>query len=106
VRHRLLVAGGRDSIFRQSAIRYIHKITGGVPRLINQMCDLSLVYAFAEQRDRVDAVVVAQVMQDRKIAREGNPLGPEQSLPSAAPVKAADDASPPRSDDAALRERA
>jgi type II secretory pathway predicted ATPase ExeA len=106
VRHRLQVAGGRDSIFRQSAIRYIHKITGGVPRLINQMCDLSLVYAFAQQRDRVDAVVVAQVMQDRRIAREGKPPSPEQPRPSAAPVKAADDASPPRADDGAVRERA
>jgi general secretion pathway protein A len=104
VRHRLQVAGGRDTIFRQSAIRCIHKITGGVPRLINQICDLSLVYAFAEQRDRVDAGVVAQVMNDRRIARDGKAPGAEQPLPSAAPVATADAAAPPA--DGAVRERA
>jgi type II secretory pathway predicted ATPase ExeA len=65
VRHRLTVAGGSDAIFQRKAIEFIHQRSGGIPRLINQLCDLSLVYAFAERRHRVSAALVAQVLQDR-----------------------------------------
>jgi general secretion pathway protein A len=90
VRHRLQVAGGRDTIFRQSAIRYIHKVTDGVPRLINQMCDLSLVYAFAEKRERVDVAVVASVLRDRRLARQRAAQRTDQLIPSPEPNHAGD----------------
>ncbi len=65
VRHRLRVAGGSDAIFHRKAIDAIHKLSGGIPRLINQLCDLCLVYAFADGRPWVAASTVAQVMRDR-----------------------------------------
>lgn len=69
VRHRIRVAGGPDNLFQQSAVRYIHKLSGGVPRLINQLCDISLVYAFADQMECVTTVVVGRVLQDRQSGR-------------------------------------
>jgi type II secretory pathway predicted ATPase ExeA len=65
IRHRLRVAGGSDALFRPTAIRYIHKLSGGVPRVINQLCDLALVYAFADRCVEIHAALVAQMLQER-----------------------------------------
>jgi len=35
-----------------------------VPRLVNQLCDLALVYAFTMDRQDVDARVIAQILKD------------------------------------------
>jgi type II secretory pathway predicted ATPase ExeA len=66
VRHRLKVAGGDPAIFHPEAIAFIHARTQGIPRLINQLCDLALVYAFAEQRRLVDLHLLQHVLTDRK----------------------------------------
>ena len=65
IRHRLRVAGGSESIFFLSAIELIHQHAGGVPRLMNQLCDLALVYAFAERREHVNSALVTQMLKDR-----------------------------------------
>jgi general secretion pathway protein A len=81
IRHRLTVAGGSDAIFRPLAIAHIHKFSGGIPRLVNRLCDLSLVYAFADGCERIDAALVAQVLQDRSTGSASQMAGTE-----AAPV--------------------
>lgn len=65
VRHRLVVAGGVETIFSADAVSVIHEQSGGIPRLINQLCDLSLVYAFADGQQRVGSAVVGHMLQDR-----------------------------------------
>jgi general secretion pathway protein A len=65
IRHRLQAAGGGSEVFEPEAIVYIHGRTGGVPRLINQLCDIALVYAFAEGRQHVSPEIVRQVLVDR-----------------------------------------
>jgi general secretion pathway protein A len=55
VAHRLSVAGLDAALpFDASALRRIHRLTGGVPRRINLLCDRALLGAYAEGRDRVD----------------------------------------------------
>ena len=71
VKHRLTVAGGSDEIFQRDAIELIHRLGGGIPRLMNQLCDLSLVYAYAERQQRVSAALVSKVLQDRSAGRAG-----------------------------------
>jgi general secretion pathway protein A len=66
IRHRLEVAGGEPSLFAAEAIALIHARTGGVPRLLNQLCDFALVYAFADGRRSIDADLIEQVMRDRE----------------------------------------
>ena len=44
----------------------IHSAGRGIPRLINQLCDYSLVYAYSEDRPTVDAGVVREVLSDRR----------------------------------------
>ena len=39
----------------------------GVPRLVNQICDYALVYAFTDGLDKVDASVIEQVVTDRRM---------------------------------------
>jgi len=65
IRHRLAVAGGNTGVFLPEAIEFIHGRTGGVPRLLNQLCDFALVYAFAEGRVNIDVDLIAQVVRER-----------------------------------------
>ena len=65
VRHRLAVAGGRPDIFTPEALELIHDCTGGIPRLVNLVCDTSLVYGFSDQQTIIAADLVEQVVTDR-----------------------------------------
>ncbi len=101
VRHRLSVAGGSNAIFQNKAIDFIHERSGGIPRLMNQLCDLSLVYAFAEGRQRISTALVAKVLRDRSNGKASPLFGevldipPEESSDegeeSPAPAPAGDD---------------
>lgn len=66
VQHRLKVAGGREDLFTDGAIYMISAASRGVPRLINNFCELSLVYGFAEGKEQIDPDVVKAVVKDRK----------------------------------------
>ncbi|MDO5703489.1 MAG: AAA family ATPase [Paracoccus sp. (in: a-proteobacteria)] len=64
IAHRLTVAGGPPDLFTPQACATIHSHTGGVPRLVNQLCDLSLVYAFTAEASAVTEEVVNDVIKD------------------------------------------
>jgi type II secretory pathway predicted ATPase ExeA len=81
VRHRLTVAGGDAGIFLPDALDSIFARTGGVPRLLNQICDMALVYAFAEQRKTVDAALIARVVRDRDTQHVRTDLASSESSP-------------------------
>ena len=63
--HRLSVAGGSSGLISFEACERVHASTGGVPRLINQVCDTALVYGFAEQRNPIDTEIIELVLRDR-----------------------------------------
>lgn len=62
--HRLKVAGSDRNLFSQAATDLVHEATGGVPRLVNQLCDYALVYAFTDGRKRVMRLTVQRVLDD------------------------------------------
>ena len=66
IRHRLTVAGGSSALMTDLACRVVHRLTGGNPRLINQVCDVSLAYGFASQAALVTAQLVVQASTDRR----------------------------------------
>ena len=70
INHRLKIAGATREIFTPAACECVHLASKGVPRLINQICDYGLVYAFTDGLDTVDAGVIEQVVTDRR--RHGN----------------------------------
>ena len=65
VRHRLVVAGGRPDIFTPEALERVHDCTGGIPRLVNLICDTALVYGFSDQQTIIAVDLVDQVVADR-----------------------------------------
>ena len=54
VEHRLAVAGCQSALFSEAALKRIHDLTGGIPRLINLLCDRALLAAFSEDCALVD----------------------------------------------------
>lgn len=64
IRHRLDVAGGKAPIFTEAAIRRVHAMSGGVPRLINVICDRALLGAYAGERRDVDAHTVSRAARE------------------------------------------
>jgi len=69
IRHRLLVAGAKRPIFSNRAMELIRIASGGIPRLINQICDTALVYAYANRDSYVVADTVRSVIRDRQASR-------------------------------------
>ena len=58
VAHRLQVAGQRRPVFRRGALRTLHRLSRGIPRLINTIADRALLGAYATGRVQVDTVMV------------------------------------------------
>ena len=65
MRHRLDVAGRRTPLFTSLAGRSVFRLTGGTPRLINQLCDHALVYGFAAQAEVITAGIVLETAAAR-----------------------------------------
>src|SRR5210317_1140054 len=62
IEHRLDIAGSeRRELFDEDTFDTLHRYTGGVPRLINTLCDTALLCAFADEKDAVglDEVMAA-----------------------------------------------
>ena len=77
IKHRQRIAGrADDGVFDAGACDEVFRCSGGVPRLINLLCDTALVYGYAEQRGVIDRDLVSDVARDK---REGGifPLAPE-----------------------------
>jgi general secretion pathway protein A len=85
IQHRLTVAAGDPSLFQAEAIELIHARTQGIPRLINQLCDLALVYAYAERRSIIDSILLQGVLRDRQ-KRGAMPLFGGRSAASGLPA--------------------
>jgi general secretion pathway protein A len=58
VRHRLRVAGATTDIFSGAALSEIYRLSVGVPRVINVICDRALLGAYSMDRHRVTATLV------------------------------------------------
>ncbi|MCX8042755.1 MAG: XrtA-associated ATPase [Desulfobacterota bacterium] len=80
IKHRLTKASAQNNeIFTSDAFDRIYEYSQGIPRLINLICDLSLVYGYAEQIRSVDGRIVDMVVQDRK--RMGLHFGAMMQVP-------------------------
>lgn len=64
IRHRLSHAGGPTDLFSPEACWLVHRQTGGVPRLINLLCDTALVYGYAESVSAIGTNLVRCVIDE------------------------------------------
>ncbi len=87
--HRLRVAGRDDPaaddgrVFSERAVREIHRAAGGVPRLINVICDRALLGAYASNRKRIDAGTARQAARE-VLGRRARPAPARTALGLAA----------------------
>ena len=58
VAHRLTVAGGKRTLFPPSVISSVARLSKGIPRLINLLCDRALLGAYTQGKDNVDRSIV------------------------------------------------
>jgi len=65
VRHRLRVAGAGDrEIFEPEAFPMLFRYAGGIPRLVNTLCDTALIAAFAQDRQTVSVEDVKSAVSE------------------------------------------
>lgn len=64
IAHRLRKAGGTGGEISETATQYVHAATDGIPRLINQLCDLCMLYAWSDNLRVVSEDVVERVIED------------------------------------------
>ena len=67
IQHRLRHAGGKHDLFVDAACQAVYLSSAGIPRLINRICDLSLVYGYTLQSQRIDAELVNRVIEDQRM---------------------------------------
>jgi len=65
IEHRLKVAGREESLFTQRAMERIAEASKGIPRSINILCDMVLVYGFSSDAEKIGIDLVDEVLRDR-----------------------------------------
>jgi len=65
IHHRLTVAGSQAPIFQRSACAALYYYSDGIPRLINNLADLALVFAFASDQREIDWKTIIDVIRER-----------------------------------------
>lgn len=71
IHHRIQVAGGMNTPFVTGALSAVHKHSGGVPRLINTICDNSLLETFLRRDEQVTQQIVQSVSEDLGLIEQG-----------------------------------
>ena len=64
ISYRLETAGGRPDLFTQAAVDLIFRLSKGIPRSINLVCQAALVYGFAEEAQKISQDIVKKIMAD------------------------------------------
>ena len=64
IKHRLGVAGRKKDIFSNAAQEEIFKKSGGIPRRINNICDLALLTGFGHEASAIDEAIIRDVSKD------------------------------------------
>ena len=62
--HRLEVSGFNDSLFDKKAVKELFRRTGGIPRLINVLCDRAMLGAYSKNRRQIGAGVIKQAASE------------------------------------------
>jgi type II secretory pathway predicted ATPase ExeA len=64
IRHRLQVAGASQAIFDDAGIEAAYRLTHGIARRINRLCDLALLIGYAEERKDLGAAQLEAISQE------------------------------------------
>lgn len=65
IMHRLQVAGNKDGVkFEEGVMEAVYDFSKGIPRLINILCDFTLLTAFVDSRKTIDLDLIKEIMND------------------------------------------
>ena len=64
VRHRLEVAGAQRQLFPAALMGSLYRLSGGVPRIINVLCDRALLGTYSQGKERVDRATLEQAARE------------------------------------------
>ncbi|MCL2917452.1 ExeA family protein [Shewanella litorisediminis] len=81
VQHRLQVAGRFEPLFNAGAIKALHKASGGIPRIINLLCERALMAGFAQSRVPINKQMVRQAAVEVLGLEPQTPSWYERPLP-------------------------
>ncbi len=88
IQHRLEVAGLDDTeLFEPDSFAMIHRFTGGVPRLINTLCDTALLCAFAEDKPAVGVADIEAAIDELNWKEHASSSGRFRQLARIAPAR-------------------
>lgn len=69
VRWRLRIAGSRnENLFEPDALEIVHHFSGGIPRIINNICDNALLTGFSKGGGSITAEIVDEVVEELDLA--------------------------------------
>lgn len=87
VEERLRLAGYTGSgIFKPAALRAVHRASGGIPRVINILCDGALLLGYGRGRAQIGAADVDEVARDLGLAASDGGAAPAQE-PKRSPAR-------------------
>ena len=73
VQHRLKHVGGEGTEITPEAVRHIFEEAQGIPRMINKLCDLALVYTAAAGQPKAGLGVIRELFRDGLILKPAAP---------------------------------
>jgi type II secretory pathway predicted ATPase ExeA len=73
IKFRLKIAGSSSELFTKDALEAIHNYSHGIPRLINTICDNALLEGFLRKKQRIDANIIKEVVNDLGLTNNNNP---------------------------------
>jgi general secretion pathway protein A len=79
IRHRLMLAGALDDIFKPDAVREVFTLSRGYPRLINIICDYALVTGYSAELKKIGAGVIKECGKELHISIGIDKIRKEQS---------------------------
>jgi type II secretory pathway predicted ATPase ExeA len=91
IQHRLEVAGAGDrQIFAEDTYSELYRYTGGVPRLVNTLCDTSMMAAYTASHDTVTAGDIKEAVEELQwVEYAARPHHNLEVLPELSPQRAA-----------------
>ncbi len=79
INHRLAISGAKTPLFTDAAMRLIYRHSGGVPRLINILCDRALLGGYVKGQNQIDPQIVRKGVQEvrgeNNLSERRSPLG-------------------------------
>ncbi|MEW6730716.1 MAG: AAA family ATPase [Acidobacteriota bacterium] len=77
IRARLAIAGRQGELpFSESAINKVYELSGGIPRLINNLCDNALLTGFVYNQPIIESSVICEVAEDLQLGQLSQATAP------------------------------